>query len=198
MKVYLAALALLLPSLAAPVDSIKGNAFGDPKAPILLEVFSDFQCPGCKRFHDEELPQIMREYVDTGKAYLVYRYFPLPQHPYGRKTAELVCACAQFGKYEQAADVLFANQLSWSTSGKVEETVASVLTPAEMKKAAALMKNPEVAKLIDHDVQEGKALPVEFTPTLAITYKSKQFHLSGQGLFNYRWVEASLDGLLKQ
>src|ERR1700757_1584913 len=98
MRLYLLALAALLPGLAAAPDLIKGNAIGDPKAPILVEVFSDFQCPACKRFHDEELPRIVNDYVTPGKAYVVYRYFPLPQHTYARKAAELVCACAQIGK----------------------------------------------------------------------------------------------------
>jgi protein-disulfide isomerase len=198
MKLYILVLAALLPSLAAAPDAIKGNAFGNPNAPLMLEVFSDFQCPGCKQFHDEDLPLIMKEYVASGKAYLVYRYFPLPQHTYGRKTAELACACAQLGKYEPVADVLFARQGAWSADGKVEETVATVLTPAEQKKVAVLMKDPKVQSLIDHDLEEGRALPVASTPTLLVTYKSKQYKIFGQGIFHYDWIKASLDGLLKQ
>ena len=110
MKLYLLALALLVCALAAAPVAFHGNSLGNPKAPVTIEVFSDFQCPACKRFHDEELPLLVKEYVDTGKAYLVFRYFPLPQHTYGRKAAELVCACAQIGKYEPAADILFAKQ----------------------------------------------------------------------------------------
>src|SRR5579862_37749 len=198
MRFWVIALAALLPSLAAAPDAVKGNAFGDPKAPILIEVFSDFQCPACKRFHDEELPLIMKDYVASGKAYLVYRYFPLPQHAYGRKTAELACACAQLGKYEPAANALFASQVFWSTDGKVEQAVAPVLTPAERKKVAVLMKDPSVKQSIDHDLKEGQALPVASTPTMLVTYKSKQFRLFGEGLFNYQWVKSSFDGLLGQ
>src|SRR5579863_1068680 len=110
MKLSVLALLLLLPCLAAAPDNIRGNAFGSPTAPIVIEVFSDFQCPACKRLHDEELPMLMKDYVMTGKVYLVYRYFPLPMHNYGRVAAEAVCACAQFGKYEAAANVLFARQ----------------------------------------------------------------------------------------
>lgn len=198
MKLYLAALTAMLPAVAAAPDMIKGNAFGNPSAPLVLEVFSDFQCPGCKRFHDEELPLIVKDYVNTGKAYLIYRYYPLPQHPYGRKAAELVCACAQIGKYEQAADVLFANQATWSQTGKVDETVATVLTPAEQKKLPALLKDPKVQNPIEHDLAEGRALPVQFTPTLAVTYKTKHFNLYGDGLTHYDWVKTAFDDLLKQ
>jgi protein-disulfide isomerase len=197
MKLCIAALAALLPALAAPPDAHNGAAIGDPNAPVLIEVFSDFQCPGCKRFHDEDLPLIVKDYVATGKAYLVYKYFPLPQHTYGRKAAELVCACAQIGKYEPAADILFAKQGAWSLDGKLDETLASVLTPSERKKVAALIKDPSVQKPIDRDLAEGLALPVKSTPTVLVTYKSRKYPLFGEGLFNYRWIQATLDDLLK-
>ena len=144
MKLLIAALAAWLAALSAAPVAFHGNALGDPKAPITIEVFSDFQCPACKRFHDEELLLLVRDYVARGKVYLVYRYFPLPQHAYGRKAAELACACAQLGKYEPAADVLFAKQDSWSKDGKLDETLAAVISPAEWKKVVALVKDPSV------------------------------------------------------
>ena len=197
MKLSISALAVLLSALAAPPDTIHGNALGDPKAPVLIEVFSDFQCPHCKRFHDEDLPLIVKDYVTPGKAYLVYRYFPLPQHTYGRKAAELVCACAQLGKFEPAADILFAKQSDWSLDGKLDETLAAVLSPAEEKKVLELVRDPRVQNPIDHDLAEGRALPVASTPTVLITYKSKHYRLDGDGLFTYKWVQATLDELLK-
>src|SRR6266581_3580569 len=110
MRLYAIALAALPPSLAAGPANIRRNAFGTPGAAIRI----DFQCPACKRLHEEELPMIMKDFVNTGKVYVIYRYFPLPMHAYARSAAELVCAAAQLGKYPQAADVLFARQSSWS------------------------------------------------------------------------------------
>jgi protein-disulfide isomerase len=197
MKLCILALAVLLPGLAAAPATIDGNALGDPKAPILIEVFSDFQCPACKRFHDEALPPIVKDYVAPGKAYLVYRYFPLPQHTYGRKAAELVSACAQLGKYEPAVNVLFAKQAAWSLDGKLDEALAAVLTPAERKKVAALIEDPRVQEPIDRDLAEGRALQVNSTPTVLVTFKSRKFPLFGEGLLNYKWIKAALDDLVK-
>src|SRR5579884_697311 len=103
MKLHALAFALLLPALSPAAQS---NGFGNPQAPVRIDVFSDFQCSHCKTFHDEVLPQLMKDYVDRGKVYLVYRNFPLPSHQYARKAAELVSACGQVGKYEPAAKVL--------------------------------------------------------------------------------------------
>jgi protein-disulfide isomerase len=190
---------LLLPLLAAAApDNINGNAFGTPTAPIVVEVFSDFQCPACKRLHDEELPLLMRDYVMPGKVYLVYRYFPLPMHPYGRLAAEVACACAQFGKYGDAANRLFATQSAWANDGKVMETVGSVLTPAERSKLPTLLKQPVVQNQINRDLEKGRSLPVQSTPTLLLTYREKRYPLAGAGALNYNLVKVLLDDLLSR
>src|SRR5579872_3429373 len=96
-----AATLVLAVTASAGADNIKGNAFGSPAAPLMVEVFSDFQCPACKLLHDAELPRLMKEYVAPGKVFLIYRYFPLAMHAYGRRAAEVVAAAAQLGKYNQ-------------------------------------------------------------------------------------------------
>jgi protein-disulfide isomerase len=200
MKFCAIVLALLVPCLAAPVDSgsdnIKGNAWGNPNAPIRMEIFSDFQCPACKNLHDNEVPQLMRDFVASGKMYLIYRYFPLPLqvHRYGKEAAELVCAASQVGKYEPAANAVFAQQAAWSASGKVEEALNGVLTPAEAKKVKALTKDPVVQSWIQRDVDEARTVPVTQTPTLLVTYRLKRYPIAG--LNNYGLLKSFLDGLL--
>jgi protein-disulfide isomerase len=196
MNLRAAAMVILAASVSSGADYIKGNAFGNPGAPVTIEVFSDFQCPACKLLHDTELPRMMQEYVVTGKAYLVYRYFPLEMHLYGRKAAEVVAAAAQIGKYEQAADIAFAKQQEWAASGKIEETVDSVLTAAEQQKLKAMMQNPAVKQAITHDMSEGQALPVNGTPTILVTYKSKHYTIGGREVLKYEWIKAMLDDLL--
>jgi protein-disulfide isomerase len=195
MKLWAIALTLL-PSMAANLENTKGNAFGTPSAPIVMEIFSDFQCPACKKLHDDELPAIMKDYVIPGKVYLIYRYFPLPGHAYGRQSAEIACACAQLGKYVDAANVLFARQAVWANDGKVAEAVDSILTPAQQKKLRTLVKDPAVQSQIDRDLAEGRTIPVASTPTVLVACRSKQYPLSGPGAMNYTLVKAVLDDLL--
>ena len=61
---------------------------GDKNAPIALIEFSDYQCPFCRRFFNDALPQIKSNYIDTGKVKLVYRDFPLSFHPGAQPAAE--------------------------------------------------------------------------------------------------------------
>lgn len=42
-------------------------ALGDVDAPVVISEFSDWACPYCIRFGAETLPEIVKQYVDTGK-----------------------------------------------------------------------------------------------------------------------------------
>ncbi len=198
MKLCTLAFLALLTSSAAGTDIVKGNTYGSPNAPVMLEVFSDFECPACKNFHDEEVPKLMRDYVTTGKVYLIYRYFPLPMHAHGRVAAELVCAAAQLGKYQQAAEALFARQQQWSVDGKVEQAVDNALTASEQQKVKSLVKAPAVQDEINHDLEYGKVVPVPSTPTVLVTYRLRRYPMSGVGVLNYTLMKAFLDDLLKK
>lgn len=61
---------------------------GDKNAPITLIEFSDYQCPFCRRFFNDALPEIKTNYIDTGKVKLVFRDFPLSFHPAAQPAAE--------------------------------------------------------------------------------------------------------------
>jgi protein-disulfide isomerase len=189
-----AALFALVPVLVAAPSIDKAKAFGNPSAPITIELFSDFQCPSCRSFHKDLLPALMRDYVVPGKAYLVYKEFPLPGHNHSREAAAYACAAARVGKYEQVADALFQNQPSWSADGKVFDTVAAALSPVERQKVQVLAKDPAVLTEIEQDVQEGQAERVNSTPTMLIIHGSKKTPISG---VNYNLLRLYLDGLTK-
>jgi protein-disulfide isomerase len=160
-------------------DSASGKAQGFPTAPIRIEVFSDFECPHCKLLFEETLRPLMREYVASGKVYLIHRDFPLPNHPHAREAASYANASARVNKYEEVSSALFSLQTSWSASGKVEEAVATVLSPPEMDKVRLLAKDPKIAAEIDQDVALGQKARITQTPTMEISYKGRTTPVSG-------------------
>jgi protein-disulfide isomerase len=176
MKILALFVAALAPCLAAGPDVDKGRSMGDPSAPILFEVYSDFSCPACKRLHDFMLPTMVQDYVKTGKAFLVFREFPLdiPAHKYSRPAAALAVAAARIGKYQTVSDALFRDQGAWGTSGKVWDIVAAVLNPEERKRVQAFAVESSVLAEVQHDVDRGKQAMVSQTPTLMVTYKLRQ------------------------
>jgi protein-disulfide isomerase len=198
MKSYAVALAALLPCLAASLGDVdRAKTIGNPGAPVRIELFSDFECPGCKAFHETLLPVIIRDYVVPGKAYIFNHEFPLQMHHYSREAANLATAAATIGKYQQVADVLFQNQTSWGATGKVWDTVATVLTPAEQKKVQSLAKDPAILAQVEQDVEAGKAQKIPQTPTIVLSRGAKHYAFPGPDPGNYLLLRSLIDGLLK-
>ncbi len=183
---------------ALTLAGAQGNskALGVPTAPILIEVFSDYQCPACKVLYDQTLRPLVNDYVRSGKVYLIHREFPLAMHAYARQAASYACAAARIGKYEQVAGALFAKQAAWSLDGKVDEAASSVLTGAEAAKVRALLKDPAVAAEIRGDTELGNKANVRQTPTMIVTHGLKQYPLTGS--MNYDLLRRFLDELLAQ
>src|SRR5262249_12238479 len=66
------------PPQAAALEVDPHEALGSKTAPIVMEVFSDFQCPACKTLFVTTNRPLMDNYVSTSKVYLIHRDFPLP------------------------------------------------------------------------------------------------------------------------
>lgn len=192
---------------AAPADAapqaIQGVSDIDPhqtegskNAPMVMEVFSDYQCPACKQLFLSTDHPIVDNYVNTGKIFLIHRDFPLPMHAYSRVAARYARAAAQLGKLEPVERTLFQNQEKWEGSGDVDGTVASVLTPAEMAKVRALVKGGTMDALIDKDYALGQIYHVNSTPTTILHTKGQTFPVPG--VLTFDALHSFIDQLLGQ
>jgi protein-disulfide isomerase len=180
----------------APVTDIDPHtAEGSKNAPIVMEVFSDFQCPACKTLFMTTNRQVMDNYVSTGKVYFIHRDFPLPMHAHSQVAAQYSRAAAHIGKLEPVEKVLFENQEKWEQNGDVDGTVATVLSPAEMTKVRALVKGGTLNPLIEKDVALGRVYNVNQTPTTVFHAKGQTFPYSG--VMSYEILKNFLDQLAK-
>lgn len=182
----------------ADIDPAK--AFGSKDAVLVIEIFSDFQCPTCKQLFETTLARVMETYV-TGatpcKIYVIHRDFPWPYHAYSRIAASYSRAAAHVGKCEEVEAALFQNQAKWEANGDVKGTVASVLTPGEMKKVQALVDAKILEPLIERDKQLGINLPVRATPTMVFhTRDGKSYPVAG--MVSYEVLKNFLDQLIHQ
>lgn len=114
----LAAIALLaIPLLqgSAPQDDLRAaRTKGSAAAPVTIYEISDFQCPYCARFALETAPALEREYVQTGKARLVFVNLPLSMHRNAVPAAELAMCAARQNRFWPVHDLLFRNQARWA------------------------------------------------------------------------------------
>ena len=182
--------------LPAVSDIDPHKAFGSKNAPVIMEVYSDFQCPACKQLFKTTNQQLMDNYVNTSKVYLVHRDFPLPMHAYSRVAASYARAAAHIGRTEAVELALFQNQEKWEANGDVKGIVSAALTPADMKKVQALVDGKTLEPLIERDKQLGQMVPINQTPTTV-------FHSKGQtypyvGVMSYDVLKQFIDQLLSQ
>jgi protein-disulfide isomerase len=171
------------------------KVMGTPVSAITIDIYSDFQCPKCKFLHENWMGPLIKDYVRTGRVYLIQHEFPLPQHAYAKTAACYACAADRVGKYGEVCDVLFKKQEEWEKDGKVDQTACSVLTPAEAAKVRALAKDPEILAQVQKDVELGTQARLTGTPTVIVSYKGKHYPVNVQG--SYSLFTSLLDSLAR-
>ena len=97
--------------LAAPRAEIRpANALGPASAPVLIEYFSDMQCPQCAR-NEPVVKELKIEFGD--KVRMVLRHFPLETHENAVLAACATEAAANQGKFWQMVEALYKTQWMW-------------------------------------------------------------------------------------
>lgn len=164
------------PARPRPADPLRQRCLGsNPNAPILIEVFSDYQCPACRDFYLQTTRPLLAEYANTGKVCIVYYEFPLRNHPYARQAARYGEAAARLGptKWIQVTDALYAFQSQWAADGKLEEVVAGALSAKDMVQVRKWQTDPKLEAEIDRDIAQGTQRGVRSTPTVFLTANGK-------------------------
>ncbi len=145
-------------------DDVKGSA----NAPVTIVEFSDYECPYCRRFATETLPQIILKYVDTGKAKLIFRDFPLSFHQNAQKAAEAAECAGDQGKYYEMHDKLFGNGVAGGVGAFKQYAIELGLDTSEFSQC---LDSGKAAAEISRDFNDGQNLGVTGTPAFFINDK---------------------------
>jgi len=147
------------------VAAVERPSLGAADAPVVIVVFSDYQCTFCKAFFVERLPEIKRDFIDTGKVRLVSRDFPLPRHPRARPAA-MAAACAdRQDHYWDMHEILFAHQDRFSDQ-QLNGYAGELGLDAEA--FAGCLADPAVEARIDEDLAEVRRARISGTPAFLI------------------------------
>ncbi len=95
------------PSVVADGDA---HAIGSEDAPVLIQEWSDFECPFCGRFYSDAYQQIKTQYIDTGKVRLEFHHFPLSFHQLAMPAAVAAECAGEQGKFWEYHDKIFEQQ----------------------------------------------------------------------------------------
>ena len=145
---------------------------GKADAPVTIYEYASMTCSHCANFHATVLPKLKEKYIDTGKAKLVFREFPLDNLA---AAASMLARCAGGEKTNELIKDLFAKQNDWAF-------VQGSPVPALFKIAEAhgFTKESFDKCLTDQKLLDGitamrdranKALGVRSTPTFFINGK---------------------------
>src|SRR5262245_3872214 len=141
-------------------------ARGPANAPIELVEFSDFQCPFCQRA-DPTVRQVMAAYGD--KIRLVYRHYPLPNHPNARPAAEASACAGEQGKFWAYHDRLFGNQPRLENADLKQHAVEIGLDAAKFN---ACLDGRTTKGRVDEDIRAAEEAGVNGTPAFFINGRS--------------------------
>ncbi len=141
---------------------------GSPTAPVVVEIWSDFQCPYCA-LAARNLKSIEEKYVKTGRVRIIYRHFPFigEESRWAAEASE--CAAAQ-GKFWIYHDLLFANQKGENQGnflpGRLRELARQAgLDEEEFKRC---FQEERYSSLVAEEFSQGRARGIRATPTFFI------------------------------
>jgi protein-disulfide isomerase len=112
------------------LDTQNGSpVLGSPSAPVTIVEFGDYQCPFCKRWNTNTKPPIEENFIETGKAKLVYVDLAIIGRDSIKAHAGSYCADEQ-GLYWQYHDYMYANQghenNGWTNSNNLKSLVSGL------------------------------------------------------------------------
>lgn len=197
------------PKITAPptkVDITLGHlpVKGDGNAKVAIMEFADMRCPFCEKFYTESEPQLLTDYVNTGKVKFAFRHFEFLGAPSEVAGNAIECANEQ-GGFWKMYDYLFKNQPSESdtslyTTEKLTSVASSLnLNPEQFK---SCLDSSKYKNNLVTDQDEGRKAGISATPSFVVGKldSSGEKIIGGQilvGAVPYSTIKAEIDKALQ-
>ena len=172
-------------------DKVKRIIIGNKDAKISIIAYESLTCSHCANFHIDVLPNLKKEYLDTGIAKIEFRHFPLDVAAFN---ASKIAQCKNDGSSD-ILNSLYLNQSRWikgSTIDQINNNLKKFLISEGIKvdfKKCTTDKNIEDFVLNDR-IEGVKRFKVNATPTIIIN--DKKFEKS----LNYKNLKKTLEKLI--
>lgn len=160
------------PSAAAMAAALKpalnDRVLGKSDAPVTIIEYASLTCPHCAHFDVEVLPKLKEKWIDTGKAKLILRDYPLDQ-PAMR--AAMIARCAPPAKFYAFIDTFFHDQQQWVLAKDRDAALQRLALLGGMSKRdfeTCLADKSLEDKVLQSRLTATQQLGVEATPTFFI------------------------------
>ena len=175
-----------------------GKALGPANAAVVVQEFSDFQCPYCRQFHDTILNKLISQYVATGKIRFEYHHFIVIDGNTGgnesRRAAEASECANEQGQFWDYHNMLFANQKSEGsgTFSDVRLRAFAASLGLDTTKFNSCFNSGKLAALVVKDENLATSDKLQTTPALLVN------GVLVQNPIDYTIVQSAIDKALGQ
>ena len=176
---------------ASDSNEIKRIVIGNKNAKISIIAYESLTCSHCANFHIDVLPDLKKEYIDTGIAKIEFRHFPLDVAAFN---ASKIAQCKNDGNPD-ILNALYANQQKWVKGSSVQE--ANINLQNFLKNEGfdidfeKCIGDKNIEDFVLNDRIDGtKNFKVNSTPTIIINNKKFEKTL------NYKNLKKALEKLI--
>lgn len=159
------------PPTPAVVTSAVGDSpvRGNANAKLTITEYSDFQCGFCAKFHNEAGKEIMKEYVDTGKAKFVYKNLAF-LGPESTDAANAAFCAKEQNKFWEYHDLLFEKHSGDKTTAFAKNNLKSYAVKLGLNASQfnSCFDGTKYASQIQADFEEANKNGFQSTPSFAI------------------------------
>jgi len=192
------------PTGPVKVDVADAPVLGNKNAPVTMIEFSDYECPFCKTSFDQLLPELKKNYIDTGKLKLVYRNLPLPFHQNAHKEAEAALCARDLGGdsiYFKYHDEIFTKTTSNGTGLALDQLpVIAQSLGLNASQFQSCLDNGKYKDYVDEDIAYATKVGASGTPTWFLGKSNPNGTIDGQiivGAQPFSAFQPTIDNLLK-
>ena len=146
-------------------------AIGSNDAKVKIKIYSSFTCPHCANFHKQVVPEIKKNYVDTGKVQLIFMDFPLDQAAFN---ASKILHCIEQNKQIGFLDTIYETQNQWTDGSNINEInvnlkkIVKSLGISSSKFDKCLIDEVISDKILNGRIDASRKYSIDSTPTIVI------------------------------
>ena len=177
----------------------QGIYLGKPSAPVRLVEFADLQCPFCREYALQTLPQLVQDYVRTGKVRMEFRNLSFigdDSVTAGRSAS----AASEQNKLWNFTDVFYYNQGEENSGYVTQEFLDSIYKASgvDAAKATAFAGTPAALKPLAAANQLADQQSVQSTPTILIAKRGGSLQKVNASPTDVNAFKSAINGLLGQ
>jgi len=144
------------------------HVMGDSDAPVTIVEFASLTCPHCREFHEQTLPKLKANWLETGKAKLVFTHYPLDRRALRAAT---LSNCFEGERFFAVLDMLFSRQADWARADELKKALKPIAATAGLtdERLRECLNDQAMAKrIVSKQLDARETHGIESTPTFLI------------------------------